>query len=221
MLIAAHQPNHLSNLGFFHKMVLADTFILITNVQFEKQEGWQRRHKIPGDMKDIWLTVPVDGSQNTLLKDVRINSDLRWQKKITKTLSLRYKKTPWPEIRDALCALYCKRWLRLVDLNIALIHYIKKVLEIHTPLVVDEEVTGRKFELLVNICKKYQSSDYLSGKGAEHYMDEGYIASMKEYAIRHHVIDKPLTRDFPYTSVHYILTKGPEYVKEIIHPNYV
>ena len=72
-IIAAHQANFLPNLGFFYKMQQADVFVVITNLQFEKQEGWQQRNKIAGANGDMWLTVPVLGSQNQLLKDVKIN----------------------------------------------------------------------------------------------------------------------------------------------------
>ena len=94
MILAFHQPNHLPNLGFFYKLLMSDIFIIVTNIQFEKTEGWQRRHKIKGKDKDYWLTVPVLGSQNQKIKDVKINNTVRWKEKNIKTLYYAYSKTP-------------------------------------------------------------------------------------------------------------------------------
>src|SRR3989344_1602107 len=142
MIIAAHQPNFLPNLAFFNKMKTADLFVIVTNLQFEKQEGWQRRHKIKGPNGDIWLTVPVLGSQNQLIKDVAINNQVNWRKKHKRTIETIYAKGKGREHIPKIASLYQKEWMRLIDLNIAAILLFKEILGIKTPLVVDEEVSG-------------------------------------------------------------------------------
>lgn len=54
MILAAHQINLIPWLNFFRKMHLADKFILMRNVQFEKN-GWTNRFLV----KDKWMTLPV------------------------------------------------------------------------------------------------------------------------------------------------------------------
>src|SRR3989344_62251 len=144
IIVAAHQPNFMPNLGFFYKMSKADKFILITNIQYERQEGWQRRNRILNNNQDLWLTVPTLGSQNQMIKDVKINNSVLWQKKQKKTLELIYK----------------TKWERLADLNIAIIKLIKNELKIPTELIIDEEINGDKQDLLINICKKYNADCY-------------------------------------------------------------
>lgn len=149
MLIAAHQPNYLPNLSFFHKMKRADVFIVITNIQFEKHEGWQQRHKVSGTNGDTWLTVPVFGSQNQLIKDVKINNFLPWKRKHKKTLEILYgRTTKEKKFLKSLLELYDRDWNRLVDLNFSIILLIKKFLSIETPVILDEEVSGRKHDFL-------------------------------------------------------------------------
>src|SRR3989344_1674915 len=115
MIIAAHQPNYLPNLAFFAKMTKADLFVIITNLQFEKHEGWQQRHKICGPNGDIWLTVPVLGSQNQLIRDVAINNQVNWRKKHSRTIETIYAKSKGKEYIPLVNSLYQKEWRRLVD----------------------------------------------------------------------------------------------------------
>lgn len=217
MIIAAHQPNHLPNLGFFYKMARADLFVIVTNLQFEKQEGWQQRHKIKGPNGDIWLTVPVFGSQNQKIKEVKINNELPWAKKHKRTLELTYKKSSEKKLISKILEVYDRKWERLADLNLALIKILKEELKIPTKLVIDEEVEGNKEALLINVCKKYGGEVYLSGLGARDYMNEERLAELHKNNIAHQFVEKNITGEYPYSAVHYLLTQGPEWTSGIIN----
>jgi len=53
--IACHQPNFCPWFPFFYKMAMVDIFVILENVQFEKN-GFQNRYKA-GNGK--WVTIPV------------------------------------------------------------------------------------------------------------------------------------------------------------------
>ena len=214
--VAAHQPNYLPNMGFFYKMSLVDDFIIISNVQFEKNEGWQQRHKIKGGHGDVWLTVPVFGTQNQLIKDVEINNSISWKRKHKKTLQHTYGKTNEQKFLDDLLAVYDKDHKRLVDLNFELISLLKDALGIRTNVILDEEVGGGKEDLLVNICKKYSADCYLSGMGAKDYMTESYFKALDKGGVEHEFIEKNKTGAYPYSIVHYILTLGIDETKKLL-----
>ena len=188
MIVVAHQPNYLPNLAFFNKMKKADLFIIITNIQFEKHEGWQQRHKIPGPNGDIWLTVPVFGSQNQMIKEVKINNQVDWRKKHRKTIETVYAKAKGKEFIPKFVSLYEKNWNRLADLNVAAILRIKRILKIKTPVQVDEDISGVKHKLLINICKKYGADTYLSGVGAKLYLNKEKLAALKKHNIKHRFV---------------------------------
>jgi len=217
MTVAAHQPNCLPNLGFFYKMLQVDLFIIIGNIQFEKHEGWQRRHKIKTANGDIWLTVPVIGTQNQMIRDVRINNQSNWRRKHQQTLKFTYGKTPEQDILKRFCMLYEREWDRLIDFNTAVIMFLKKELEILTEVVVDEDVGGKKHELLINICKKYNADTYLSGMGAKNYMDKKYYDELAAHNIAHQFIEKNVTGMYPYSTIHYILSEGLTKTKSLLH----
>ncbi len=216
MILAAHQTNYLPNLGFFYKMARADQFVLISNLQFEKQEGWQRRHKIKTTQGDHWLTVPIYGSQYQKLKEVKVNNEIDWRKKHKRTIEVAYAKSKERNLLPEITALYEKPWERLTDLNVAFITLFKNVLNIKTPIVFDEEVSGEKHRLIINICKKYHADTFLSGVGSLEYMSEAYLNELSENGITHTLVQKNLTASYPYSAIHYIMTEGRDAVLRLL-----
>ncbi len=213
MIIAAHQPNYLPNLGFFYKMSQVDKFIVFTSVQFSKEDGWVRRHKIPSSTGDIWLTVPVLGSGfGQKIADVKISNILPWKRKHSKTIETMYSKTREQDFLKNLLAVYDQEWTTLPALNFAFIQLIVDVLGIKTELIFDEEVSGEKQNLLINLCKKYEADAYLSGMGGKEYMTDDYYQDLNTNEINHHFVQSNLTAHYPYTTIHYIFTEGVETV---------
>ena len=45
MILVGHQPEYLPYIGFFNKIIHADKFVLVDNIQFNKI-SWQNRNKI-------------------------------------------------------------------------------------------------------------------------------------------------------------------------------
>jgi|SRR3989344_1123395 len=217
MRIAAHQPNYLPNLAYFYKMSSVDRFIVITNIQFEKQEGWQQRHKIKAPEGDLWLTVPVLGSQNQNIKDVKINNGTPWRKKQKRTLERVYGKAKGKELLPVFVSLFDKNWGYLADLNIAFISLMRELLAIKTLLVVDNDVSGDKENLLINICKKHSAATYVSGGGARAYMTPYYFEKLNAAGVGHEFIDKNLTPLYPYSTIHYLLLEGLEGTKKKLY----
>jgi len=217
LIVAAHQPNFMPNLGFFYKMIRADIFVLITNIQFEREEGWQRRNKLKGSNGDVWLTVPVLGSQNQLIKNVRIDNTKNWQRKHIRTLELNYGKCIDKNLLRKINKLYATKLERLADINIEMIKILKECLGINTKLFVDEEVCGKKQDLLIKICKKYDADSYLSGGGAKSYMTKEYFQDLESNGFEHEFIEYgPSGNEYPYSAVHYILKSGEKEANKIL-----
>ena len=218
MLLAFHQPNYLPNLSYFYKMAQVDIFIVTTNLQFMRRE-WQSRAKLKMADKDLLLTVPVRGSNRQMIREVLIDKSSQWQVKHSKTLESLYHKTAQPEILNSMLSFYQESYTRLVDLNVALIFFIKDVLNIKTPVIIDEEVGGKKHELLINICDKYGADCYLSGVGGKLYMTEDYIAAINKRNIKHRFVEHNVTFEFPYSAIHYILGESLSKSCDIIKGN--
>ena len=61
MIVTAHQPAYLPWLGLLHKAALSDVFVLVDNVQFEK-DSFINRNKLRSPEGWRWLTVPASRS---------------------------------------------------------------------------------------------------------------------------------------------------------------
>ena len=79
MIVTIHQPNFLPYSGFFHKLSLADTFVLLDNTQF--QFDYTNRNKIlKSDGNWTRISIPIKKHQKFLpIKDIEIDNDKNWK----------------------------------------------------------------------------------------------------------------------------------------------
>ena len=140
MIIACHQPNYLPHLGFFHKMKQADVFVILDSVQFS--DGYyQHRNRVRTQTGWKWLTVPVERSFIPI-SEVRIKNNAQisrrpWQEYHWEIIQNTYNKTPhFASFQKELESIYrTQSFERLVDLNMALISFLRQTSAITTPLV--------------------------------------------------------------------------------------
>ena len=60
MIVTIHQPEHIPWLGFFNKAINCDVFVLLDNVQYEKNYFQNRNNIInSSENKNQLITVPV------------------------------------------------------------------------------------------------------------------------------------------------------------------
>lgn len=175
MIVAIHQPQYLPWMGYFHKMVTADAFCLLDNVQYKKNE-WQNRNRIKTTDGWQWLTVPVSFQFPEKICDVKINSNAHWKKKHIQAINTNYRKTPYfEEIMGMLKSVFDHEWVLLSDLNRTLIQLLREYLGIgERPLLVASDLESLSDEptlRLIDICKYFGADTYLSGPDGPKYMD--------------------------------------------------
>lgn len=174
--ITIHQPEHLPWLGFFHKMAQADLFVILDTVQFEKN-NWQNRNKlIDREGSPFWVTVPVNikGHLESTINDIRIDNNQAWQRKYWGRVQASYCRHPYFQLyANQLESILYHSYERLVDLNLALIDFFRTALNIITPLMKASElcVTGKRSDLLLDICLKTNATSYLSGPSGKDYLN--------------------------------------------------
>lgn len=178
MRIAMHQSQYLPWPPYFKKIAAADRFVLMDNVQFQKN-GVQNRNQIRNKQGAFWLTIPVSRK----LEDQIANkgfADERWTCKHWKSLQAAYGRAPyWATYHDAFAALYAQRYTTLGEANEAFVRFFLEVLGIDTPLVTlsSLQVSGAKSELVLNACQTLGADCYVSGHGAADYLDQGAFAA--------------------------------------------
>lgn len=183
MVVAVHQPQYLPWLGYFHKIAKCDCFVFLDCVQYKKRE-FQNRNKIRTKDGWMWLTVPVISKEREvqLINEVEINNSFPWQRKHLNSIKLAYKNAPYfSNYIGFFEDVYSKKWVRLIDLNLYIIDFILKELQIETPIkfLSQLNVEGTKTERIIQICKALGSDTYLSGIGGKDYLDEELFKNNK------------------------------------------
>jgi len=176
MIISVHQPQYIPWLGYFHKILKSDAFVFLDRVQYKPAE-FQNRNKIRTQDGWMWLSVPVLSQAGTrqIIADVRIDNSSSWQKDHLKSLEVWLGKSRFfKEHLDFLKGLYSKNWLGLSELNVEIISYILKYLDIKTPVYFesDLDIKSAKTDRIIDICKKLKADTYLSGIGGRDYLEE-------------------------------------------------
>lgn len=174
MIVTIHQPQYLPWLGYFDKADRAEVFILLDDVQFKKNE-WQNRNKIRTSQGWQWLTVPVLHDFGQKINEVRINNKIDWKKSHFKALQMNYSKAPFYHQYIAEFELiYKKDWEFLVDINVYFIERMLEFLGMKTKIVLSSQfkVMEDATQRLVELCRKYKATTYISGKDGQKYMDD-------------------------------------------------
>jgi hypothetical protein len=174
MKIAISQPTYLPWLGYFDLIDQVDVFVLLDDVQFEKR-SWQQRNRIKTPVGLQWLTVPVisRGRREQLINQVEIET-AGFSRDHCRAVEHNYRRAQFFEnYFDELCSrLSCPEGTLLVDLNIRLIEWLVKALGMETRLVVSSSLrqSGRRTELLANLCESQGANLYVSPLGSSVYL---------------------------------------------------
>lgn len=164
MIVAIHQPHYLPWLRYMAKMMLADIFVVLDDVQYAKN-GWQNRNRIKTANGWAYLTVPVHASVSNRILDVRVAGD-RWRVQHWKSLQAAYgRASNFGTHARFFEQFYAAPWERLVDLNVASLDYLRLALGVRTRWVRASslKVNGEGTQRLVRICKELGGTVYLSG----------------------------------------------------------
>jgi hypothetical protein len=169
------QPGYLPWLGFFDQMRRSDVFVYYDDVQFDKH-GWRNRNRIKTPAGPLWLTVPVrhTGLGQPRIVDTQIDGTTPWARKHLRTIRQYYARAPFldrylPQLEEQLE----RDWTHIAELDIALADLLARWLSLEPRIYRSSElgVAGDKSERLLNLCRHFGATRYLSGDAARDYLD--------------------------------------------------
>jgi len=171
--VAIIQSNYLPWKGYFDIIRKVDVFVFLDDVQYTTRD-WRNRNKIKtpeGGTK--WISVPVLGGRDQLIREARIDNSRNWPLKHLRALSHSYSKTPhfdryFPHLEEILEGSY----EYLSELNRTLVRRVSNWLGILTEFVASESlnVPGTKEDKLIGILRRIGGTCYLSGPAARRYL---------------------------------------------------
>ena len=167
------QPRFLPAANYFHRMMLADVFVILDTVQYTPRD-WENRNRILGPQGPQWLTVPVvHVSRTQRILETRIDNAQDWRPKHLRMLETAYGKAPhYARTLRLLEDLYGRAWDRLLDLDRHFIDAACRELGIRCEFVLASDLggEGKGQALLLSLCRAVGADTYLSGSLGRDYL---------------------------------------------------
>jgi hypothetical protein len=176
MILSAHQPAYLPWPGYFDKINKSDAFVILDDVQFERN-SYINRNKIRVGNEAHWLTIPVHigGHTTSTIRETRIDNGRDWKRKHWETIRHNYSRSPyWNDVADRVHDEVMSTRATIDDVWRGL-----NLLPLTTPIYRQSVlgITGEKQELIVNLCKHFNADAFLFGRNGRDYVDEEYFKS--------------------------------------------
>lgn len=175
--VVIHQPDFMPYLGFFHRLIHADIFVILETAQYVDgtSRSWMSRDKIKTEKGEQWIKVCVQKApRQTPIKDILLVEDDKWKKNNLGLLHQNYRKAPfYKEVLPYVEKLYSGEYKYFWNFSFASIKMLMELfdIDIETRFSSDLDPQGKNNEMIVDIMNKLGAKTYLSGTGAEDYYD--------------------------------------------------
>ncbi|OGR03656.1 MAG: hypothetical protein A2284_12210 [Deltaproteobacteria bacterium RIFOXYA12_FULL_61_11] len=169
---AIHQPQYLPWLGYFDKLLAADVFVYLDDVQYVKNE-WKNRNKIKITTGTTWLTVPVNYRFGQTIREVTI-ADPDFGRRHCQALKTYYGRCPsFDEVYPAVEEVVRRPHPLLAELCIELTEVLLGFLGPAPPRLRSSTIEKREGPTtrLIDLCLAVQATHYLSGPAGRDYLD--------------------------------------------------
>jgi len=177
VIISIHQPDYIPYWGYFYKILKADIFVFLDDVQFSNNNmhHWNRIKTPQGECR---LKVPVEYRFGDKINQVRPKDELKWKEKHLRTIEMNYARADFfKEIYPSYKGILCSDYKTLADMNIAINSFICKFLGITPKFIRSSElnISTAKEERVIDICLALGGTEYISGNGAQAYQSESHF----------------------------------------------
>lgn len=182
MMISAHQPSYNPWLGLLHKILLSDIFVVMDDVQFEKN-SFINRNKILQNSNEIMLTIPVKTKEYKCkqIKEIEV-LDNTWKIKHLKSIEQSYKKAKNFEVLfNEIKKIYEVESKFLIDYTNAYLNFLIKYLNIDTKIVLasDLDIKSKKLDYVIELTKKVGGDIFVFGALGKDYANIEYLNKHK------------------------------------------
>lgn len=179
MILSAHQSAYNPWLGLIHKILLSDTFVVMDDVQFEKN-SFTNRNKILQRDQEIMLTIPLQmrGHTTKTIKDMKIASHI-WKSKHLKSIEQSYKKTPYfDKVFPSLEQIYTIQSEYLKEYTDAYLNFLIQYLHVKTKIIHAStlDIKAKKLDYVIELCQKLNGDTFIFGALGAEYADKKKLA---------------------------------------------
>ncbi|MBU2699172.1 hypothetical protein Ga0466249_000251 [Sporomusaceae bacterium BoRhaA] len=225
--VVIHQPDFLSYLGFFDRLLKCDLYVILDHVQYVRgtSRSWMNRDKIKTANGEKWLTLGVEKAPvGTPINQIMLKKSVEWRDNNLNLLRENYRKACFfAEIFPYVEKMYDFKCERMMDFSLNALEILLSLLDIKVEMVLSSTLDPqyKSNEMLVDILQKVQATIYLSGVGARDYYDPEPFAATNIEVIwqdfKHPVYPQLYGEFIPYLStIDMLFNCGTEQSRNII-----
>jgi hypothetical protein len=181
--VVIHQPDFAPYLGFFHRFLSADLYLVLDHVQFvsNTSRSWTHRDKIRTATGERWLTLGVKKApRETSINRIELSENRDWVTGNLNLLRENYRRAKYfSQIMPLVEKLYEAPPPLMADFNLRSIELLMDLLDVRLPMIPSSTLdpVGHKNELLIDLLRKVDATRYITGLGARAYLDVGMFAA--------------------------------------------
>ena len=173
-IVVIHQPDFLSYLGFFDRLLKCDLYVILDHVQYLRgSKSWMNRDKIKTPQGEKWLTVAVEKvPRDTPINQIMLKKGVEWRINNLNLLRENYRKACFfTEVFPHIEEIYSFKCEKMVDFNLKALDILLELLDIKVETILSSTLDAqyKSNEMLVDILQKVNATSYLSGIGARDY----------------------------------------------------
>lgn len=219
MKLAIMQPYLFPYLGYFQLLNVADTFVVLDDVNYINK-GWINRNYFLLHGEKHRFTLPLkEASQNKKINEIEIADEIeKWRAKWLKTLCIAYKNAPYyatvlPILEEIL---FCEKR----NLAAFLLFSLKKItdyMQIETEIVEtsalyqNTHLTGEA--RILDICLQEKATDYLNPIGGKDLYHADFFA---EKGINLHFLQMNPDAYLPVSIIDVLMHKSVAEIKTLL-----
>ncbi len=158
------QPRYLPTMSYLNRIKESDVFILYDTVQ-RVERGYENRNKIRNKSNGVekWLTIPIESSNRTLIKDTLI-SGYEWKIDHINKVHQYYQ----DDMIDIYYGVYLSKMLSANYSECLLngLKFLTKLYNIDTEIILASELTNKEnggIMQLISLTKQVGGDTYISG----------------------------------------------------------
>ena len=175
MIVSAHQPGFMPWGGFFGKIMAADVFVLLDDVQISKN-SYDNRVKLRSKGGPHFITVPIHATKGGVFENwqtAKIDETRNWRRKHISSLRQWYGNALFQQHISGIEEVYEQKAKTLLSHNLSLIRYMLNELNIKTDIILSSELNleEKKSDLVLEMVKRLNGKTYLSGELGRNYLD--------------------------------------------------
>ncbi len=142
----------------WYKSYLHSEEVFIEQYEHFERTSYRNRCEVTGPNGKIILSVPLERGRNqrTIMKDIRVCNQEKWQQLHWKTLCASYRRAPYFEYyEEELSALFDRQYTFLFDLNTDTLLLLNKLLKVEKPFMLTGQYEKKPEEGISDLRKTF------------------------------------------------------------------